>query len=317
MSVLAPLPVGAASRVIYFGTPDVAVTPLRALVNAGVSVALVVTRPDTRRGRGNEVSHSPVKRAAIEMGLPIAHDLIDVAVLDTGGLLGVVVAYGRLIPVSLLAHVPMVNLHFSLLPRWRGAAPVERAILAGDRTTGACIMRVVEGLDTGDVHRRCEIDISDTETAVELRNRLLDKAIPLLLSVVTNGAGAGVRQTGQATYATKIVSDDLAFDWRHSAEHLARITRIGVGHTNFRGKRLNIRAAHVVDVGAVVAAGEQASAINASGQFLRATNDGIVVAAGERDALCVTSVQPEGKPVIAAAAWARGARLEEIERFGS
>lgn len=304
MSVTAPLPVGGASRVVYFGTPDVAVAPLRALVNAGVSVALVVTRPDTRRGRGNEVSHSPVKRAAIEMGLPIAHDLIDVSVLDTGGLLGVVVAYGKLIPVSLLAHIPMINLHFSLLPRWRGAAPVERAILAGDRTTGACIMRVMEGLDTGEVYRRCEIDIGDTETAVELRNRLLNEAIPLLLDVVTNGAGAGVRQTGQATYATKIVSDDLAFDWRQSADHLARITRIGVGHTKLRGKRLNIRNARVIS--------EPVSLV--PGEFLGVCPEGIVVSAGQ-GSLCLLSVQPEGKPTLDAVSWARGARLQPNELF--
>jgi methionyl-tRNA formyltransferase len=239
------------------------------------------------------------------MGLPIAHDLIDVSVLDTGGLLGVVVAYGRLIPVSLLAHIPMINLHFSLLPRWRGAAPVERAILAGDRTTGACIMRVMEGLDTGEVYRRCEIDIGDTETAVELRNRLLNEAIPLLLDVVTNGAGAGVRQTGQATYATKIVSDDLAFDWRLSAEQLSRIARIGVGHTKFRGKRLNIRNARVISEPVSLAPGE----------FLGVCPEGIIVSTGQ-GSLCLLSVQPEGKPTLDAVSWARGARLERNERFG-
>lgn len=305
MSSLAPLPVGAASGVIYFGTPDVAVAPLRALVNAGVNVELVVTRPDTRRGRGAEVSHSPVKRAAAEMGLPIAHDLIDVSVSDTRGLLGVVVAYGRLIPVSLLTHIPMINLHFSLLPRWRGAAPVERAILAGDRTTGACIMRVVEGLDTGEVYRKCEIDIGDTDTAVELRNRLLDIAIPLLLDVVTNGAGAGVPQTGQATYATKITSIDMEFDWSAAAEKLVRVTRIGAGHTMFRGKRLNIRNARVIDAPVSLVPGE----------FLGLCPEGVIVSTGH-GSLCLLTVQPEGKPAIEAAAWARGARLEQNELFG-
>lgn len=306
MSPLAPLPVGAASSVVYFGTPDTAVAPLRALVDAGVKVLLVVTRADARRGRGEAVSHCPVKRAAIEMGLPVAHDLFDVSVLNTRGLLGVVVAYGRLIPVSLLAHVPMVNLHFSLLPRWRGAAPVERAILAGDRTTGACIMRVVEGLDTGEVFRKCEIDIGATETAVELRTRLLDEAIPLLLDVVTNGAGAGVRQTGQSTYAAKIVSDDLAFDWRLSAEHLARITRIGVGHAIFRGKRLNIRTSRVMD--------EPVSLV--PGEFLGLCPQGIIVSTGQCS-ICLQNVQPEGKPILDAVSWARGARLQQNERFGS
>lgn len=306
MSILAPLPVGAASGVVYFGTPEVAVAPLRALVEAGVQVLLVVTRPDKRRGRGAEVSHSPVKRAALEMGLPVAHDLIDVAVLDTRGLLGVVVAYGKLIPVSLLARVPMINMHFSLLPRWRGAAPVERAILAGDRTTGVCIMRVVEGLDTGEVYRKCEIDIGDTETAVELRGRLLDIAIPLLLNVVTCGAGAGERQAGQATYASKIVSDDLSFDWGQSADYLARISRVGVGHTKFRGRRLNIREARALD-GPVSLV---------PGQFLGLCPEGIIVSTGQ-GSICLLSVQPEGKPTLDATSWSRGARLEKNERFGS
>ncbi len=319
MNELAPLPTGAASGVIYFGTPDIAVSPLHALVDAGVEVLLVVTRPDKRRGRGPEISASPVKRAAISLGLKVTHELSEVAgvVQESGSdtqLLGVVVAYGKLLPMTLLEQLPMVNVHYSLLPRWRGAAPVERAILSGDAVTGACIMRVVEALDTGDVHRRVQVAIGERETAFELRERISQAAIPLLIDVVKNGAGTATPQDGEPTYAAKIVSDDLLFDWRQSAEHLVRITRIGVGHTMFRGKRLNIRAAHATDVGA---AGEQGSTDNAGGQFLCATNDGIVVAAGAGDAICITTVQPEGKPVIEAAAWARGARLEQNERFGS
>lgn len=319
---MAPLPVGAASGVIYFGTPDIAVAPLRALVDAGIEVLLVVTRPDKRRGRGPEISACPVKRAAILLGLTVTHELSDVTdvVYRSGGdaqLLGVVVAYGKLLPMTLLQQLPMVNLHYSLLPRWRGAAPVERAILAGDAVTGACIMRVVEALDTGDVYRRAQVAIGANETALELRARLSRAAIPLLVDVVKNGAGTAAPQVGEPTYAAKIISVDLEFDWRKSAEHLAQITRIGTGHTKFRGKRLNIRSAHVEDVGVFGVTNVQASTINACGQFLRATADGIVIAAGESGAICITSVQPEGKPIIEAAAWARGARLQQNERFGS
>ena len=129
-----------------------AVPPLRALVGAGHDVALCVTRPDRRRGRGKEETPSPVKVAATELGIAVTHDMDD---LTTAGVeLAVVVAYGRIIPVRLLEQIPMVNLHFSLLPRWRGAAPVERAILAGDRQTGVCLMKVEEGLDTGPVYGR-------------------------------------------------------------------------------------------------------------------------------------------------------------------
>ena len=134
------------ARLVFLGTPDDAVPSLEALVGAGHDVALVVTRADARRGRRGAPSPSPVKARAVELGLPVTDQLDDV--LDAGAGLGVVVAYGRIIPARILDAIPMVNLHFSLLPRWRGAAPVERAILAGDRTTGVCVMAVEPGLDT-------------------------------------------------------------------------------------------------------------------------------------------------------------------------
>lgn len=306
MSALAPLPVGAAARIVFFGTPEVAVAPLRALHASGVHVDLVLTRPDTRRGRGSKSSASAVKTVATELGIPVSHDINDAAAIPGGdALLGVVVAYGRLLPMSLLSVVPMVNVHFSSLPRWRGAAPVERAILAGDSHTGVCIMRVVEALDTGEVYRRSELEIRDTDTAVGLRDRLVDVAIPLLLDVVLKGAGIGAPQTGPATYAAKINAADLAFDWTKPAEQLARITRIGVGHTKFRGKRLNIRAARVVDV----------SVSSSPGHFVDATADGVIVATGQ-GAISLQSVQMEGKPVLDALSWSRGARLTPDELFG-
>ena len=148
-------------RVAYLGTPEIAVPPLEALVAAGHDVALVVTGQDKRRGRGGGRSPSPVKSAAERLGIQVSHSLDDVVRTAGTGLgldLGVVVAFGKIIGTDVLDAVPMVNMHFSLLPRWRGAAPVERALLAGDELTGVCIMRVEEGLDTGGVfalrHRR-------------------------------------------------------------------------------------------------------------------------------------------------------------------
>jgi len=139
-------------RLVYLGTPDMAVPPLRALHDAGHDIALVVSGADKRRGRGGATSPSPVKAVALELGLPVTADPDDV--LAVAADLGVVVAYGRIIRPHVLAHLPMVNLHFSLLPRWRGAAPVERAILAGDDRTGVCVMAVEETLDTGGVYAR-------------------------------------------------------------------------------------------------------------------------------------------------------------------
>src|SRR3954451_9029726 len=162
-------------RLAYFGSPEDAVPPLRALVAAGHDLALVVTQPDRRRGRGTATTPSPVKAAASELGLAgrtpeksreLLDDLRDAAV-D----LAVVVAFGQLLPSALLDAVPagFVNVHFSLLPRWRGAAPVERAILAGDRETGVCLMRIEPSLDTGPVFALTRVEIGAHETAGELR----------------------------------------------------------------------------------------------------------------------------------------------------
>lgn len=155
MTVSAPLPRERAKRIVYVGTPQIAVAPLRALVAAGFDIALVITGVDKRRGRGSTVSPCPVKEAAIEMGLVVSHDINDVLSLDADGVLGVVVAFGSIISDQILQHVPMINIHYSALPRWRGAAPVERAILAGDSTTAVCIIRVVQQLDAGDIGFCC------------------------------------------------------------------------------------------------------------------------------------------------------------------
>ena len=159
--------------------------PLRTLVDAGHDVALVVSRPDQRRGRGGGLVPSPVKAAALDLGLEVTDSLGDV--VGAGAELGVVVAYGRIIPVSVLDHLPMVNLHFSLLPRWRGAAPVERAILEGDAETGVCLMAVEAGLDTGAVYAEQETEIEEEETADELRSRLVVIGCRLLADHLAHG----------------------------------------------------------------------------------------------------------------------------------
>src|SRR5688500_14598522 len=176
-------------RLAYLGTPESAVPPLRALVEAGHDIALVVSRADARRGRGAATTPSPVKAAAIELGIPVTDVVDDVLALDPPAELGVVVAFGRIIKPHVLAALPMVNLHFSLLPRWRGAAPVERAILAGDTRTGVDLMDVEEGLDTGGIHREAVLDIGPDETAEELRSRLVAAGTELLVTALAEGLG--------------------------------------------------------------------------------------------------------------------------------
>ena len=231
-------------RIVYFGTPDVAVPPLQALHRAGHDVALVVTRAPKRRGRRQAPTPSPVAAAAAELGLVVTHDLDDAARADAS--LGVVVAYGEHIPDDVLAGRRTVNLHFSLLPRWRGAAPVERAILAGDTETGVCLMDVASEIDTGAVYRRAVTPIGSSETADELRARLGELGIELLLGALRDGFGEPVPQSGTMTWADKISPSELRIDWSAPAEHILRLVRVGGAWTTFRGRRLKVIEAGVV-----------------------------------------------------------------------
>jgi methionyl-tRNA formyltransferase len=227
------------TRIALLGTPQSAVVALRALYAAGHDVALVVTGADRRRGRGGVLTPTPVKQVALELGIEVSSRVADV--VDAGVELGVVVAFGQLIGADVLAKVPMVNLHFSLLPRWRGAAPVERAILAGDETTGVCLMALEETLDTGPVFSRVEIPIFAGETASELRERLSEIGAQLLLDGLKGGSatlGTAVPQVGEVLYAKKIQSDDLQLDWQSPALELERVVRVGRAWTTFEGKRI-------------------------------------------------------------------------------
>ncbi|MEY2477571.1 MAG: methionyl-tRNA formyltransferase [Actinomycetota bacterium] len=284
-------------RLAFLGSPAPAVPFLRALVEAGHTVAIVVSQPDKRRGRGSEVTPSPVKAAALDLGLAVTDKVDDV--LEANVELGVVVAFGRIIKPHLLEQVPMINVHFSLLPRWRGAAPVERAILEGDAETGVCIMALEEGLDTGPVYACERLDISADETAEQLRNRMVDHGVRLLLDTLERGLGTATPQEGDATYAAKLEHDDHHLAWDRPADELHRVVRVGRAWTSFRDR--NFRVHRAVPVDSEAGPGEL---------------DGLVVGAGDGRGLLLQEVQPEGKARQAAEAWRNGARIEPGERFG-
>jgi methionyl-tRNA formyltransferase len=291
------------ARLAFLGTPEMAVPPLRALVDAGHDVVLCVTRPDRRRGRGSAVTPSPVKAAALELGLAVSHSMEDVA--DAGVELAVVVAYGRIIPASLLARVPMVNLHFSLLPRWRGAAPVERALLAGDEETGVCLMKVEEGLDTGPVYARLVVPIGPDVDLATLRDELVTAGCALLVSALAHGAAGlptPVPQSGEPTIAPKLTPDDLRLQWDQPAVQLHRVVRLGRAWTTFRGKRLGVLRA--MPVAAPAPAGPPGTLV------------GTIVYTGA-GALALDEVQPESRKPMPAGDWARGVRPLDGERLGS
>lgn len=237
---------------------------------------------------------------AQELGLPVTQRIDDL--IDARAELGVVVAFGRIIKDEILDRLPMVNAHFSLLPRWRGAAPVERAILAGDAETGVCLMAIDSGLDTGPVYSCERVGIGAEETAGELRQRLAILGASMLVGALDTGLGEPVPQQGVPTYADKIEPEDLHLDWSRPAEELARVVRVGRAWTTWRAKRLLVHGARVLP--AMPSGGRPGELI------------GDVVATGS-GGLRLLEVQPEGKAAIPVSDWVRGARPLPGEMFGT
>jgi methionyl-tRNA formyltransferase len=293
-------------RLVFLGTPIDAVAPLRALVEAGHDVALVLTQPDRRRSRAGGADPSPVKQAATELGLPVltparAREAIE-DVAATAAQLGVVVGFGQLLPPAFLETLPhgFVNLHYSLLPRWRGAAPVERAILAGDTETGVCLMRLEEGLDTGGIYASVSTPIEPEETAGDLGARLTALGTRLLLEhLPLVPETEPVPQEGEPTYAEKLTVDEFRIDPRRPAAELERLVRAGNPRPGawmvVDGKRVKVwrarRESGEGEPGVVRRPGE------------------LVTTAG---VLRLDEVQPEGKPRMAGQAWMAGLRKREL-----
>lgn len=271
--------------------------PLEALVAAGHEVLIAVTQPDRRRGRGGTLVPSPLKAAAVAHGIPVTDKVDDV--LGAGVELGVVVAFGKLIKPHVLDAVQMVNLHFSLLPRWRGAAPVERAILAGDTETGVCLMALDPGLDTGPVYDCVSTPIAEDDSLDDLRSRLVDLGTALLVRRLEQGLGEPAPQHGEVTYAAKLEARELELDFAKPAVEVARVVRLGRAWTTFRGSRLQILAASPLATGPP-----------------QGTIDGLVVGCGSGTGLELLSVKPEGKGTQGANAWRNGAQPKPGERIG-
>jgi methionyl-tRNA formyltransferase len=286
-------------RLGFLGSPSLAVPVLEALVAAGHDVAVVVSRPDRRRGRGGTASPTPVKAAALAHGLEVTDDLSLLAETDVD--LSVVVAYGALVPAAILDRAPMLNVHLSVLPRWRGAAPVERAILAGDPLTGVSVMRLEATLDTGPVYAVAETDVDDKHLTA-LQAELVALGTQLLVPMLAGGLAhlpEPVAQSGEATYAHKVADDELELDFTKRADELARVVRLGRARTWAGERRLGVLDAVVVD-----------DAVGAPGDF-----DGAIVTCGV-GGLRLVSVVPEGRRAMSPEAWVRGIRDVVPTRLG-
>ena len=280
---------------------------MEALAREGFEIPLVVTNPDRPKGRGRHLHPSPVKEAAQTLELPISHDLADLEAIADKADIAVVVAYGQIIPEHLLSKLPFVNLHFSLLPKWRGAAPLERAILNGDTRTGICLMALEPTLDTGPIYSQKQCEIGPEETLEELRYRLSQDAADLLVTTLKEGLEDPTPQQGEPTWAKKITTEDHHLDWSTTAEHLNRIVRIGGAWTTFRDKRFLIwKAKPHTETSLSLKHGELAWE-SATGRLL--------AGAGAGTALEISEVQPEGKSQMPAKAWINGANLSPGEQL--
>jgi len=280
-------------RLAFLGTPEAAVDTLDALIDAGHEIVLVVTRPDRRRGRGSTLSASPVKEAALARGLTVTHRLADVA--GSGAERGVVVAYGALIPEPLLLAVPMLNVHFSLLPRWRGAAPVQRAILEGDVETGVSIISLEATLDTGPVHLVRRVAINE-QTASALTAELARIGARAVVEVLATPALLlhPTPQVGEATYAQKLTKETLHLAPANPATRAVRTVRVGGAFCFIDGTRLGVESA--IESEAVVEQGAVEMV------------DGEVVLGTSRGSFTLGTVRPASSATMAAREWWRGHR---------
>lgn len=246
-------------RIVFAGSPAAAVPSLELLAASEHEVALVITRPDTPQGRKGVLTPTPVAVRAEELGIPVLRTTKlagepTEAVEDLRPDLGVIVAFGALVREPLLntPRLGWINLHFSLLPRWRGAAPVQQAILAGDDTTGASVFQLVPELDAGDVFAELTEPIGQLQTAGSLLTVLADSGADLLLSVVDGlaaGTAAAEPQVGESTYAPKLEAADGAIDWSVSAEEVSQriraVTPEPGAHTTVDGIRLKVLEAAI------------------------------------------------------------------------
>ncbi len=309
-------------RVVFAGTPAFAAVSLRALLDApDIELAGVMSQPDRPAGRGMRLSPSPVKRLALDAGLEVvtperlrgnaeALDWLNARKPDVL----VVVAFGMILPPEGLSapRIAPVNVHASLLPRWRGAAPIERALLAGDAETGVCIMRMDEGLDTGPVYARRATPIAPDDTGASLRERLAEMGAALLVETLPRIA-AGLAPQPQpeegASYARKLANEERNLDWTQPATAIDRVVRCFApkpgARVRVRGRWLKVLRGEAL---ASAAAQAGAGTLLEGGHFDVACGEGVYR---------LLEVQPEGKKAMRGEDWLRGARLAPGERLES
>jgi methionyl-tRNA formyltransferase len=294
-------------RIVFFGTPGFAVPTLERLLQSHHSVAGVVTQPDRPRGRGQQVTEGPVKTVATGANLPIfqpeklSRELFEAQLLSLDADIGVVAAYGKILPDWLLAAVPrgLINVHASLLPRYRGASPVHRAVLNGDHETGVTIMRVVKALDAGPTFATVTVPIGADDTTTTVESRLAIEGADLLVETLdaidAGTANETPQDESQVTYAPKLSKAEAAVDWTRAAQRI---------HNQIRGLWPWPHASTHLGSTRVILHRSRLSSLDHEeepGTIIRASAiDGVHVACGTSTALELLDVQLEGKRVVSA-----------------
>lgn len=304
-------------RVVFFGTPEFAVLPLRALINSGHEVLAVVTQPDRQRGRGRRIMPCPVKLEAQRHGIRILQPdkVKELGFADTLKLLNpsiiVVAAYGQILPPEIL-NLPefgCVNIHASLLPKYRGAAPINWAIINGETKTGVTIMLMDEGMDTGLILLQEEVEIYPEDTAGSLSQRLSRigaEILPRALEGLRQGSLKPVPQTGEPSYAPLLKKSDGLIQWSKPARDLFNLIR---GVNPWPGAYSFLEDERIKILRALVVEGE-----GEAGVIKKVSKDELLVGTG-KDLLSILEVQPSGKPVMSIKAFIQGRRIREGLRF--
>ena len=302
-------------RLIYFGTPPFAVPTLRALVGSEHQVVALVSQPDRPSGRGQHVTPTATKQVGLEAGVPILQPtrLRDDEFLATIASyqpdLGVVAAYGRILPDGLLKipRLGMINVHGSLLPKYRGAAPVHRAVMAGEGITGVTIMRVVAALDAGPMLATATRPIDPDETSVDVERDLAELGAAALVAVVNQMSRGPVVETPQddalATYAPKLEKSESPIDWERPAHEIHNRVRglqpWPMASTTIHGTRCLIHRTRSTNQSTEASAGA----------VVEATGDALAVATGDRRVLRIVMIQPEGRRVMTVREFLSGRKL--------
>ena len=308
-------------RLIFAGTPDFAAESLKALVKTEHDICAVYTQPDRPSGRGRKLTPGPVKQLALEHNIPVEQplnfktddSLVTLAAYQAD--LMIVVAYGLLLPQKVLdtPRLGCINVHASLLPRWRGAAPIQRAILAGDRETGVCIMKMEAGLDTGPILLEAHCPVQENDTAQTLHDRLAQIGAGTLIESLDNIElrlqNATAQDDSQSTYAVKLSKSEADIDWQQPAVQILRkvnaLNPWPVAQTSWHGQTLRVWQAEVVDNKESAGAGT----VQTTGK------QGIDVATGN-GVLRITRLQAPGKRAMSVQDFLNANQIKAGERFG-